>query len=218
MWTVFVGLEVFREGRENEHVIHPTTEKHCTHLPSIFCFNSYPCRFSSCRVTNLSLALISWLWGINAFKTLKQLKEMPLVCQVHFTFTHVLLLDTFRHMLLSAHTHSTTGWGMLHGAVTSSGSGAGEIPPAKSRGLSQEVCAPAWMTLLPLACLQLPSVGKMSSYAGDTQTHTGHRHGQTHRLRQARCCLQQHLRTGLGQNPSAARSPPPRGLVKAEGH
>lgn len=49
---VFVELETFRERRENEGIIHPLTKKYYTHLPSIFCFISHSCRFSSYCVTN----------------------------------------------------------------------------------------------------------------------------------------------------------------------
>ena len=48
-----------------------------------------------CYKQNLSLVLKSWVQGIKAFKTLKQLKETPLVCQILFTFTYILLLGTY---------------------------------------------------------------------------------------------------------------------------
>lgn len=93
------------------------------------------------------------------------------------------------YMLLSAGTHRTLGRRMLHGPAASRGSRAGEISPSKLQGLSWDVCAPAWMTLLPLAHLQLQPVEKMSLYIRDTQTYPGHWHGWTHRLhRQGTAC------------------------------
>lgn len=223
MWTVFAVLEILREGRENERIIHPTTKKHYSHLLSIFLFY-----FSSLQIQqllgykhNLSLVLKSWVWGIKAFKTLEQLKETPLVCQVPFTFMSVLLLGTcvYVHTPFSTYTQPHGLRGCYKGPQLQRLRGWGDRPLLPSRGgsVGRSVPQPEWR------CRRLPVCSFNQRWKWAHTPETGRHAQDTHTARHTDChrqgaaCNSACVQELHKMEAQPARCPLPLGLVKTEG-